>query len=168
MSFYSQQVVLPDNKLVKLRQKVLVASAKSRVQGILKLGAATHFVTDSNIAVADDCTAHFVGHFAGSFIANPCVDTSSAGEDPKDIFEVKVLIEDVCEDHHCHLHILPTLVAHRSSRAARAHIIVIVHINIKDHFLLKRHECPLVTGIVAVWGNIVDSANINFVGAAVD
>ena len=82
MCLHLQQIVLPNNKLVELRQKILVGSAKSGVQGVLKLGPATHFVSNAEIAVADNCTAHFVGHFAGSFIADPRVKTSSTREDP--------------------------------------------------------------------------------------
>eukprot|EP00355_Strombidium_rassoulzadegani_P004226 CAMPEP_0168621708 /NCGR_PEP_ID=MMETSP0449_2-20121227/7851_1 /TAXON_ID=1082188 /ORGANISM="Strombidium rassoulzadegani, Strain ras09" /LENGTH=155 /DNA_ID=CAMNT_0008662871 /DNA_START=688 /DNA_END=1155 /DNA_ORIENTATION=- len=68
------------------------------------------------------------------------MNTSSTGEDPEAVLEHEFVFDEVVEELGSHVEELPALLADVGSRAARPHFVVRVHVDIKDHLLLQRHE----------------------------
>lgn len=78
MSFNLQELVFSDDKLFKFLLQELVDVSKTRMQGRRKIRAASHFVSNTQVAIANDRATHLVCHFSRTFIANPGMDTSAA------------------------------------------------------------------------------------------
>ena len=91
------------------------------------------------------------------------MNTSTAREDPQEVSEVKVVVKDFRDYFHCNLEVGKAALADVGTLAAGTDIIVVIHINIKDHLLLHRYESFFVAGVVAVRCDIVYCSNINLV-----
>jgi hypothetical protein len=96
------------------------------------------------------------------------VNTSSTGKHPKDVLEIEIFIENHSQNFHGGNRVRPASLADVGSFTARTDIIIHVHIDIEDHFLLQGHEGFFVTSVVSIRLNIEHCADINFKGKSVD
>jgi len=140
VSFYFEQIVLLYYQPCKLRQQILVALLESGVQGVGQIGSAAHFIAYADIAISNYRAPHFVGHVSSPFVTNPSVKTTSARKNPKYVLEVEVFNQNISQDNHSNFKVLPTLFAHICPSAAAPDIIIVVHINIKHHFFMRRYK----------------------------
>ena len=101
-------------------------------------------ITDADIAVRDHCRAHLVGHIARLLVADPCVNTTTTREYPKQVCEVEILRHGVLDDTHGNLEVSEASLTHIGALAARPHIIIVVHIDIEHHLFLQGDECALI------------------------
>ena len=136
---------------------------KSGVKGWLKNCFACHFVTFFKVAVTNNGRSHFIGHFSGSLIATPSMNTSPSTENPQQVLKIEIFVQYLRNDIHRHLQILEALNADCSTCATCPNIIVIVHINIEDHFFVCWHKCFFVACVMTIGRNVVHCAHIDLV-----
>ena len=91
------------------------------------------------------------------------MDSSSSRKDPEQICEVEILSKNVGDDHHGNFEVCKASFTDVSTFAASPDIVVIIHINIEDHFFVRWNERFLVTRIMSIRWNVVHRAYIDFV-----
>ena len=79
----AQQVVITDDDFLELFLEIRIHLLKAWVKRVAELHFTRHFISNSQIAVADHSLTHIILHFARSFVTYPCMDTSSTREDPE-------------------------------------------------------------------------------------
>lgn len=163
MGFNPQQIVITNDDLHELNLEVVVGLSESRVHGEVQLKSVGVLIADSNVAVGDDSRAHLVCHCPGCVVADPGVNTSTTREHPEKVRKVKVFNKGVRDDDHGNFEVGEAAFADVGPLAARANIIVIIHIDIEDHFFLHGHERFFVARVVTIWRNVVHCSNVNFV-----
>lgn len=92
------------------------------------------------------------------------MDTSTSREDPEEACEPKVIMQGLGHYLGGHYHELPALLTDLGSLTACSHIIIVCHINIKDHFFLKWNKGNFLHSQVLGRWVVVDSSNINLEG----
>lgn len=120
-------------------------------------------VTDWQAHVLDDCSSHLVVHRSGFGIADPTMDTTTTREDPHDVLDVEVLLQDHVDQLGGQARESPTTLTNLGTLAALSDVIVSIHIDIKDHFLFLWDERLFVSLEMARWRHIINCAKINFV-----
>ena len=163
MLFKAQQVVITYDDFLKFLLEHWIQLLKSWMQGIVQLHLSCHFVSNSQIAVADHCLSHVVLHFPRCFVTDPGVNTSTAREDPQQIGKVKVLSQYLSDNDHCNLEVGEAPLAYVCPFAAGSNIVVVVHIDIEDHLFVGGNEGFFVTSIVSVGWDVVYSTDVDFV-----
>ena len=161
MSLDREQVVITNDNLKEFSLEVLVGFRKSWVHRVVELESICVFISNSDVAVLDDSWTHVVAHLPSFFVANPSVNTTTSGEHPQQVWEVKVFRADVLNDLHGNFEVGKAALTHIGALAASSYIIVVVHVNIENHFFGGRHKSLFVACIMAIWRNIVNSSNID-------
>lgn len=160
--------MVPDDDLQEFLLQVKVGLAETWMQRIVQFKYISVLVAHTDVAVGYDGGAHLVCHGPGGLVAHPRVNTSTPREHPEQVGEVKVIDKSVGDDLHGNLEVGETAFTNVGALAARPHIIVVIHIDIEDHFFLHRHECFLVARVVSIGRNIVHCSNINLEGDSVN
>ena len=73
------------------------------------------------------------------------------------------MAKDVSDDHHGNLQVFEAFFTDISTFAASPDIVIIVHINIKDHFFVSWHERFFVTCIVSIRRYVIHCTYIDLV-----
>lgn len=136
--------MVSNNDFFEFGLEVGVNFAKSRVERTREGHPTCAFIPLDDIHIVDNGISHFVLHFAGSLVRNPRVNTSSARKDPQKIGKVEIFLANLRNNHHGNFQVRKATFANFGSRAARSDLIVLVHINIENHFLLQGHKGFLV------------------------
>ena len=100
--------------------------------------------------VLGDRRARLVGQLPGALVAHPTVDTASAGVDPEEVVEPEVFPQALVDDLHGDVHEGPALVADVRRGAARAHVVVVGHVDVHHELPLGRREHAVGPGAAGV------------------
>ena len=136
------------------------------VQWVVQFESASQLIPRGQEHVVGDSRSHLVGHGPRGLISDPAMNTSSAREHPEHGLEPKVVGECIVEHHGGARHVGPALAADLGALAARAHVVVVGHVDIEDHLLSHRHENLFLRGQVVLRRHVEHSTDIDLVWGA--
>ena len=160
---YGQHILVPNDNVFEAGVQFLEGTFEVWVQRALKRQFVSIFVAEWQRHVLYERTPHLVVHGACLGIADPTVDATTPGEDPEDVLDVEVLLEDLGDELRGEAWKRPASLANLGARAALSDIVIGVHINIEDYLLLLRHEGLLVGLQVSLRRDIVHGAQVDLV-----
>ena len=95
--------------------------------------------------------ARLVGQLTRVRVRHPAVDTTAARVDPEQVTIPKVLAKRRIEHLDCNRDKLPAAAADALVRAARANLVVVGHIDIKDNFARNWAESGFLQRLSVLW-----------------
>ena len=121
-----------------LFQDTVVRALHRRVHRRRRQHAAPLTLALDDGEVLGDRRATFVAQLSRALIADPAVNTATTGIDPQQVLETEILAQADVEHLERHRHQRPALSTDPSLLAARPHVVVIRHIDIKNQLPLLR------------------------------
>ena len=162
----TQQILLVDHDLLEKRCQEIVGFAEIGVQRPWQVQFAGELVSHTDVAVLGHSLPHFVGHVSSLRVAHPAMYTSTSGEYPQQIGQIEIVFQHIRQQFGRHVQIWPALLTDLCALTARPDIIVGVHIDIKDHFLLNRHKGLLIRHEMPGRCEVENRTDIDFMGCS--
>mmetsp|Transcript_118182 Transcript_118182/g.294826 ORF Transcript_118182/g.294826 Transcript_118182/m.294826 type:complete len:215 (-) Transcript_118182:384-1028(-) len=141
----AEDVLAPENA-IRIILKVVLANLVRLLDEGMQVVAALHLDIRADLAHAAGDDGEIVRHggallvreLSGDLVAHPAVHASAARVDKEKVLEAEVRAQGALQGADGGLHEGPALDAELGAGAARADLVVVVHVDIKDELSLKR------------------------------